>query len=542
MSFTYRVPQPVNEPIRSYAPGDPERESIKATLNRMASEKVDIPLIIGGQEIRTGNTRTALMPHNHGHVLAEYHLAGPDEIRSAIEAAGKAHKTWSRMSWEDRSSVFLRAAHLLETTWRDAINASTMLNQSKTVHQAEIDAACEMIDFIRFNAHFAEQIYSEQPQHSPGVLNRLEYRPLEGFVYAVTPFNFTSIGGNLGGAPAMLGNTVLWKPSSTAIFSNYQMMKVFLEAGLPDGVINFVPGPSAEVTEVILNHRDFAGLHFTGSTPVFRQLWRTAGDNLATYRSYPRIVGETGGKDFILAHPSANVDRLRTAIVRGAFEYQGQKCSAASRAYIPESLWSQLKDDLIAETESLTMGDPRDFRNFMGAVIDKRAFDKIKGFIDRANEASDAEVIAGGQCDDSVGYYVRPTLIQANNPKYESMCEEIFGPVMTINVYPDSEWEQVQTTLDETSEYALTGAVFAEDRSVLRAASDRLRYAAGNFYLNDKPTGAVVGQQPFGGARGSGTNDKAGSALNLVRWLSPRTIKETLVSPTDYRYPFMDAE
>lgn len=542
MSFAYRVPQPVNEPIRPYAPGDPERDSIKATLARMTSETVDIPLIIGGKEVRTGNTRKSIMPHDHGHILAEYHLAGPDEVRAAIDAATEAHKTWSRMSWEDRSSVFLRAADLLERTWRDTINASTMLNQSKTVHQAEIDAACEMIDFIRFNAYFAEQIYAQQPLHSPGVLNRLEYRPLEGFVYAVTPFNFTSIGGNLGGAPAMLGNTVLWKPSSTAIFSNYQMMRVFLEAGLPDGVINFIPGPSAEVTEVILNHRDFAGLHFTGSTPVFRQLWQTAGNNLANYRSYPRIVGETGGKDFILAHPSANADAVRTAIVRGAFEYQGQKCSAASRAYIPESLWSQLKDDLISETESLTMGDPSDFTNFMGAVIDQKAFDKIKGFIDRAQAAPDAEVIAGGQCDDSVGYFIRPTIILANDSKYEAMCEEIFGPLMTIHVYPDAEWEDIQTTLDETSEYALTGAVFAEDRAVLRAATDRLRYAAGNFYLNDKPTGAVVGQQPFGGARGSGTNDKAGSVLNLVRWLSPRTIKETLISPTDYRYPYMGAE
>jgi len=542
MSYTYRVPYPVNEPVRSYAPGEPERQSVKDTLDRMASERVDIPLIIGGEEVRTGNTKTQVMPHDHGHVLAEYHLAGPAEIQAAIEAADRAHDSWSKMSWEDRSTVFLRAAYLLETTWRDTLNASTMLNQSKTIHQAEIDAACEMIDFLRFNAFFAEEIYDDQPGHDDGVLNRLEYRPLEGFVYAVTPFNFTSIGGNLGAAPAMLGNTVLWKPSHSAVFSNYQMMRLFMEAGLPAGVINFIPGSAAEVTDIVMGHRHFAGLHYTGSTEVFRSLWLKAAENLPNYRAYPRIVGETGGKDFIVAHPSANPDAVRTAITRGAFEYQGQKCSAASRAYLPESLWKTIQDDLIAEIESLAMGDPRDFSNFVGAVIHQRGYDEIKGYIDRARESSDAEILAGGESDDSTGYFIRPTLIRADNPKYEAMCDEIFGPVMTVHVYPDAEWEETLGLLDSTSPYALTGAVFAEDRKVLRATAQRLRYSAGNFYLNDKPTGAVVGQQPFGGARASGTNDKAGSKLNLIRWLSPRTVKENLNPPTDYRYPFMDDE
>ena len=542
MNGTYRVPHPTNEPVRSYAPGTPERDSIKARLAAMDAEQIEIPLIIGGQEIRTGRTTEAVMPHRHSHVLATCHRSGTDEIKQAIQASNDAHREWSAMRWEDRASIFLTAAELLATTWRDTVNAATMLDQSKTIYQAEIDAACELIDFLRFNVHFAQTIYEGQVFSSEGMWNRTEYRPLEGFVYAVTPFNFTAIGGNLSSSPAIMGNTVLWKPSSAALLGSYYVMRVFEAAGLPPGVINFLPGPPAETTELVLSSPDFAGVHFTGSTGVFQGLWKTAGERIANYRSYPRLVGETGGKDYIVAHPSADVDALRTAIVRGCFEYQGQKCSAASRVYVPESLWQQMKDPLVDETNAITMGEPTDFRNFMGAVIHASAFEKITGYIDRAAASSDADIIAGGEYDDSEGYYIRPTIIQSHKPDYESMCDEIFGPVVTVYVYPDAGWTEMLALVESTSPYALTGAVFCRDRVALREAREALRFTAGNFYINDKPTGAVVGQQPFGGGRASGTNDKAGSALNLLRWVSAQSIKETFVPPTDYRYPFMDAE
>jgi 1-pyrroline-5-carboxylate dehydrogenase len=542
MSGSIRIPTPVNEPVLSYEPGSPERAEVKAKLDEMASTTIEIPLVIGGEEVRTGNTAQAVMPHDHGHVLATWHKAGPDEVRRAIEASQEAWQTWSRAPWEDRAAVFLRAAELLSTTWRSTLNAATMLGQSKTAFQAEIDAACEMVDFFTFNAHFAEGIYADQPLSPKGMWNRSEYRPLEGFVYAITPFNFTSIGGNLPGAPAMMGNVALWKPSSTAVYSGWFMMKLFEAAGLPPGVINFIPGNPVEVTDALIDDPNYAGLHYTGSTTVFRSLWQRMANNLDKYRGYPRIVGETGGKDFIVAHPSADVAALRTAIVRGAFEYQGQKCSAASRAYVPESLWQALREPLIEETNAIAMGDVTDFTQFMGAVIHKSAFDKITGYIERARQADDADIIAGGESDDSTGWFVRPTVILTTNPEYESMRDEIFGPVMTIYVYPDAQWPAILDTVDRTSPYALTGAVFARDRTAVREAMEGLRHAAGNFYVNDKPTGAVVGQQPFGGGRASGTNDKAGSAMNLLRWVSARSIKETFVPATDYRYPFMDAE
>jgi 1-pyrroline-5-carboxylate dehydrogenase len=542
MNGRLNVPVPTNEPARSYAPGTPERDSIKARLASMESEQVDIPLIIDGKEIRTGSTSNAVMPHRHSHVLATSHRGGADEIKSAIKAATDAHHEWSSTRWEDRASIFLTAAELLATTWRDTLNSATMLDQSKTIYQAEVDAACELADFLRFNVHFAQQIYERQPISSEGVWNRTDYRPLEGFIYAVSPFNFTAIGGNLSATPAIMGNTILWKPSSAALLGSYYVMRLFEAAGLPPGVINFVPAPPAETTELVLSSPDFAGAHFTGSTGVFQGLWKTAGERIANYRSYPRLVGETGGKDYIVAHPSANVAALKTAIVRGSFEYQGQKCSASSRAYIPESIWKQLKDPLIEETNSLTMGEPTDFRNFMGAVIHARAFEKITGYIDRAAASADADVIAGGDYDDSEGYFIRPTIILSHKPDYESMCDEIFGPVITIYVYPDADWAQMLSMVESTSPYALTGAVFSQDRAALREARDILRFTAGNFYMNDKPSGAVVGQQPFGGARASGTNDKAGSVLNLLRWTSAQSIKETFVPATDYRYPSMDAE
>lgn len=539
MSGNVKVPTPVNEPVFSYAPGTAERAELETRLDQMASEVIDIPLLIGGEEVRTGDTLDVVMPHDHSHVLAKVHKAGPDEVEKAIAAAMEAHHDWSMMRWEDRAAIFLKAADLLAGPWRQAMNASTMLGQSKTSHQAEIDAACEMIDFIRFNVHFAEKIYAEQPISSRGMWNRTEYRSLEGFIYAITPFNFTSIGGNLSSSPAIMGNTVVWKPARTAMLSNWYMAQVFEAAGVPAGVINFITGNSAQITKAVLANRDFGGIHFTGSTTVFNSFWRDIGANVGDYRSYPRIVGETGGKDFIIAHPTADPEALVTAMVRGAFEYQGQKCSAASRAYVPESLWEEIREAAVEQTESVPMGDVRDFSNFMGAVIDKNAFDKIKGYIDRAKESADAEVIAGGTCDDSKGWFVSPTLILAKTPDYESMCDEIFGPVLTIHVYKDADWSQTLKVLDETSPYALTGAVFAKDRRAIREAMDTLRQSAGNFYVNDKPTGAVVGQQPFGGARASGTNDKAGSALNLIRWVSSRSIKETFVPPTDYRYPYM---
>ncbi|MFO8174111.1 MAG: L-glutamate gamma-semialdehyde dehydrogenase, partial [Longimicrobiales bacterium] len=494
------------------------------------------------EEIRTGNTAQVVMPHDHGHVLANYHKAGPEEIQKAIEASQEAHKKWAAFPWLDRVAVFLRAAELLSSTWRATVNAATMLGQSKTAHQAEIDAAAELIDFFRFNTHFAQDLYEEQPISSRGIWNWSEYRPLEGFIYAITPFNFTSIAGNLPSAPALMGNTVLWKPARTSLLSSYYIQKLFEEAGLPPGVINFIMGNSAEITNRIFSDPDFAGVHFTGSTPVFQSMWTAVGENINTYKGYPRLVGETGGKDFIIAHTSADPQALQTAILRGGFEYQGQKCSAASRIYIPESIWAQIKDSLVEETEAIPMGDPSDFRNFMGAVIDKSAFDKICGYIQRAKESPDAEIIAGGVCDDSRGYFIRPTLVLAKKPDIESMREEIFGPVVTIYIYPDNEWAETLDLVDRTGEYALTGAVFSRDRKATREASHALRFAAGNFYINDKPTGAVVGQQPFGGARASGTNDKAGSKMNLLRWVSARSVKETFVPATDYRYPFLAEE
>ncbi|MCY4574554.1 MAG: L-glutamate gamma-semialdehyde dehydrogenase [Gemmatimonadetes bacterium] len=542
MSGTIRVPAPENEPIHSYAPGTPERTALKAALKQVGSEQPDIPVIIGGKEIRTGRTHPIHPPHDHGHCLGVWHAAGAEEARQAIANTLEARREWASWPWEDRVAVFLRAAEMLRTTWRPRINASTMLGQSKNAFQSEIDAACEVIDFFRYGAFFAEQIFDQQPHSETGIWNRLDYRPLEGFVYAVSPFNFTAIGANLAGIPAMVGCGVLWKPSKHAVLSGYYIYRLLEAAGLPPGVINFVPGDPVEITAAALEHRDFAGLHFTGSTGVFQSLWTTVGKNIARYRSYPRLVGETGGKDFILAHPSADPDALRTAIVRGSFEYQGQKCSAASRAYVPRSLWKQIRDPLVEETDGLAMGDPADFRNFVNAVIDRGAYDTISGYIERAAASPDARVIAGGRYSDADGFFIRPTIIEAENPVHEAMCDEIFGPVMSIHVYPDGEWSQTLDLVDRTSPYALTGAVFARERPAVRQALERLRYAAGNFYVNDKPTGAVVGQQPFGGGRASGTNDKAGSVFNISRWLSPRTIKENLAPPTSVEYPFMGAE
>lgn len=540
MSGDVQIPIPINEPERSYAPGTAERNALQAKLAAVAAEEIEIPLIIGGEEVRTGRTFKAVMPHDHGHVLATWHMAGRAEAEMAIAAARAAWRDWSAWPWEDRASVLLRAAELLSTTWRDIANVSTMLCQSKTAHQAEIDSACELVDFFRFNVHFAERLYQDQPISGAGMWNRMEYRPLEGFVYAITPFNFTSIAGNLPTSPALMGNTVIWKPSRPAVFSAYFLMRLFEAAGFPPGVINFVPGHPVEVTEVALSHPEFAGIHYTGSTPVFQGFYRTIGERIASYKTYPRIVGETGGKDFIIAHPSADEGAFLTAFIRGAFEYQGQKCSAASRAYVPETLWRQMRDRLLNEVADIPMGDVTDFRNFMGAVIDEKAFDSIADYIEHAKHAGDAAVLVGGECDKSAGYFIRPTVIQAKRPDYKSMCEEIFGPVVSVYVYPDHKWEETLRIVDGTSPYGLTGAVFASDRAAIRQALDALRHCAGNFYVNDKPTGAVVGQQPFGGARASGTNDKAGSMLNLVRWVSARSIKETFVPPTDYRYPYME--
>ncbi len=532
-----RVPPPVNDPIRSYAPGSPERAPLKARLKSMASEMAEIPLVIGGQRVRTGDTGTAVMPHDHQHVLGTYHKATPDLVLKAVDAARTARADWSRWSFGDRAAVLLKAAELLTAHWRDTINAATMLNQSKTVFQAEIDAACESVDFWRFNVHYAQELLDEQPLSDHANWNQVEYRALEGFVYAVTPFNFTSIGANLPTAPALMGNAVIWKPASSAMLSAHYLMQLLEEAGLPPGVINLVPGDAAAISNTLLAHRDLAGVHFTGSTEVFNDMWKTIGASMSGYRSYPRIVGETGGKDFIVAHPSADVDALAVAVVRGGYEFQGQKCSAASRIYIPRSLWNGVRDRLVAMLEEIKMGDVQDFRNFMGAVIDRRSFDKISGYIDRAR--NDATIVAGGQCDASKGFFVRPTLIHTEDPAYRSLCEEIFGPVVTAYVYDDAKWAETLKLVDATSPYALTGAVFAQDRGAVREARAALRNAAGNFYINDKPTGAVVGQQPFGGARASGTNDKAGSKLNLIRWVSARTVKENFNPPRDYRYPFM---
>ena len=535
-----RIPPPVNDPIRSYAPGSAERASLKARLSAMAGEKIEIPIVIGGEDIRTGATAPSVMPHDHHHVLAEYHKATPQLVSRAVDAALAAHKEWSRWPFEDRAAVLLKAAELLTTSWRDIVNGATMLGQSKTVFQAEIDSACEIVDFWRFNVHYAQELLAEQPISDHTMWNQVEYRALEGFVYAVTPFNFTSIAANLPTAPALMGNTVVWKPAASAMFSAHYLMQLLEEAGMPPGVINFVPGDAEAISDVLLSHRDLAGVHFTGSTGVFQTMWKTIGASIASYRSYPRVVGETGGKDFILAHPSADPDALAVAIVRGGYEFQGQKCSAVSRVYIPRSLWSGVRDRIVAMIDEIKMGDVRDFRNFMGAVIDERAFNKISDYIDGARTG--ATIVAGGECDASRGYFVRPTLIETSDPAYRTLCEEIFGPVVTAYVYDDAKWAETMTLIDSTSPYALTGAVFAQDRQAVLAARAALRYAAGNFYINDKPTGAVVGQQPFGGGRASGTNDKAGSKLNLVRWVSARTVKENFNPPRGHRYPFMDAE
>ena len=535
-----RVPAPVNEPIKGYAPGSPEKKALKERLKQMAKERIEIPLIINGKEIRTGETAQSVMPHDHRHVLADWHKASGKHVEQAIAAAREARVEWSNWAWEDRAAVFLKAAELLATTWRAPLNAATMLGQSKTVFQAEIDSACELIDFWRYNPYYAQSLYEEQPVSSPSMWNQLDYRALEGFVYAVTPFNFTSIGGNLPTAPALMGNTVVWKPASTAMLSAYYIMKLLEAAGLPPGVINFVPGDAQEISAIALGSRDLAGVHFTGSTAVFNSMWKTIGANMSGYASYPRIVGETGGKDFIVAHASADPRALAVAIARGGFEYQGQKCSAASRVYIPRSLWPEVRDRTVAMIEEMRVGDPTDFRTFMGAVIDQKAYRKISEYV--ADAKKNAKVVSGGKTEDKEGYFIHPTLIETEDPGYRLLCEEIFGPVVTAHVYDDARFAETLEVVDTTSPYALTGAVFASDRAAIREAMMALRNAAGNFYVNDKPTGAVVGQQPFGGARGSGTNDKAGSKLNLVRWVSPRAIKETFSPPTDYTYPYMSEE
>ncbi|HKV73756.1 MAG TPA: L-glutamate gamma-semialdehyde dehydrogenase [Gemmatimonadales bacterium] len=542
MSGVFSVPQPTNEPVLGYAPGSAERTTLKAELARQTGLQVDIPVVVGGKEIRTGKTIDVVSPHNHKRVIAKVHQADAATLDAAIRSAVEAQKEWASWPFEQRAAVFLKAADLLAGSWRPVMNAATMLGQSKTCYQAEIDSACEAIDFLRFNVHFAERLMREQPISSPGVWNRMEHRPLEGFVYAITPFNFTAIGTNLPTTPAILGNVALWKPAATAALSNWYFMKLLMEAGLPPGVINFVPGDSSLVSEKLLSNRNLAGIHFTGSTSVFQMLWRKVAENLPNYVSYPRLVGETGGKDFIWAHPSADWEALAVAMVRGAYEYQGQKCSAASRCYIPASLWPKVKERVLAQIADIRMGDVADFRNFMGAVIDRKAFDRIKGYIDQSKGQKGVTILAGGGCNAETGYFVDPTLIQVEDPEYRLMCEEIFGPVLTVYVYPDNQWEETLALVDRTSPYALTGAIWAQDKGVLLTATRALRNAAGNFYINDKPTGAVVAQQPFGGARASGTNDKAGSILNLLRWISPRSIKETFAPPKDYRYPFMGAE
>ena len=534
-----KIQEPVNEPVKNYEPGSVERKTLQATLATMSSEQVDMPLWINGKAIQTGRTGQAVMPHRHKHVVGHYHQAGETEVQSAINAALKAHHEWSSWPWEKRAQIFLKAADLLAGPWRDRINASTMLGQSKTVHQSEIDAACELIDFFRFNVHFYEKALQLQPLSTPEVHNRLDHRPLEGFIFAVSPFNFTSIAANLSCAPALCGNTVVWKPATTSTLSAHYLMQLLTEAGLPDGVINLVYGSGAQIGSQMLQQRNLAGIHFTGSTSVFQNMWKTVGDRIHQYRDYPRLVGETGGKDFILAHPSADPKVLVTALVRGSFEYQGQKCSASSRAYIPQSIWSQIETELIEQVESIKVGDVSDFTNFMGAVIDAPSFASHKKAIEEARHTAGTRILAGGVCDDREGYFVRPTIILTDNPKYSTMCEELFGPILTIYIYPDAKWSDMFSVVDQSTHYALTGAVFAQDRSALEEATKALRYSAGNFYLNDKPTGAMVGQQPFGGARASGTNDKGGSMLNLLRWISPRTIKETHRPPTDYRYPYM---
>jgi 1-pyrroline-5-carboxylate dehydrogenase len=534
----FRPPTPRNEPVRDYAPDSPERAELTQRLQEMKAERLDIPSVIGGEDIRTGSTFAAVMPHHKDHVLADVHKSGTAEVERAIAAAGEAWEDWHRLPWEERAAVFLRAAELLAGPWRATLNAATMLGQSKTAHQAEIDAACELVDFLRFNVEFMIHIYEEQPVSSPGTWNRMEYRPLEGFVFAVTPFNFTAIAGNLPTSAALMGNTVIWKPASTAAVSAYWLMRLFEEAGLPPGVINLVYGSGAEIGDAALASEHLAGVHFTGSTEVFHSIWKTVGNTIDRYRNYPRVVGETGGKDFIVAHPSADVEAVATAILRGSFEYQGQKCSAASRVYAPSNLWPKLRERLVEEVASISMGDVSDFSNFMGAVIDGAAFARQREAIEHARH-NNAEVLVGGGTDDSEGYFVEPTVIETRNPRDRLMREEFFGPIVTTYVYPANQWEETLELVDETAPYGLTGAIFSRDREAIEEAEEALRYAAGNFYVNDKPTGAIVGQQPFGGSRASGTNDKAGSMWNLIRWVSPRAIKETFVPPRDYRYPFL---
>ncbi|MBW3564771.1 MAG: L-glutamate gamma-semialdehyde dehydrogenase [Acidobacteria bacterium] len=538
MNGIVNIPTPVNEPVREYAPGSAERASLEKKLEEMMSEKIEIPIIIGGEEIRNGNLDQTVCPFDHAHVLGDFHQAGAPEVEQAVEAAKRAWEEWSEMPWEARAAIFLKAADLLAGPWRDTINAATMLNQAKTVHQAEIDSACEMIDFFRFNAAYMEFIYRQQPQSSPGVWNYVEYRALEGFVFAVTPFNFSSIAGNLPTSAAMMGNVVLWKPASTAIYSGYWFYRMMEEAGLPPGVINFLPGHGPDVGDPALDHPDLAGVHFTGSTATFQSMWKRIGGNIARYRTYPRIVGETGGKDFVFAHPSADPVEVATALVRGAFEYQGQKCSAASRAYIPASLWDEARDSMTSQLDEISMGSPLDFSNFVSAVIDAKSFASIRDYIEHAKKEG-ADIIAGGGCDDSTGYFVEPTVVVTKDPKFKLMKEEIFGPVLTIYVYEDDEIDEALELCDTTSPYGLTGAIFARDRYAIVEMMRTLRHTAGNFYINDKPTGAVVGQQPFGGSRASGTNDKAGSYLNLLRWTSQRSIKETFVPARHFSYPFL---
>jgi len=535
-----RVPPPVNEPNLGYLSGSPERLELKARLKSMAGERIDIPIVIGGREIRTGRTQQTVMPHNHRHVLADWHAADSEHVHQAIDAAQAAAREWASWRWEDRAAVFLRAAELLTTTWRQTLNSATMLGQSKVAFQAEIDSASEMADFWRFNPYYAQELYGEQPISSHATWNRSDYRPLEGFVYAVTPFNFTAIAGNLPMTPALMGNTVIWKPASSAMLSGYYILHLLERAGLPPGVINFVPGDAAQITSIVLDSPDLAGIHFTGSTAVFNSMWRKVGENVGRYRSYTRLVGETGGKDFIVAHPSADAQEVAVAIARGGYEYQGQKCSAASRVYIPQSLWTEVRDRVVGMMCEMKMGDVADFRTFIGAVIDRKAFDRISSYLEDAKK--NARVIQGGNVHGEEGYFVEPTLIETKDPAYRLLCEEIFGPVVTAYVYPDRKWSETLTTIDRTSPYALTGSVFSTDRAGIVEATDALRNAAGNFYINDKPTGAVVGQQPFGGGRASGTNDKAGSKINLLRWVSARTIKETFTPPRDLKYPYMSEE
>lgn len=542
MSSIARAPEPRNETVLEYAPGSEERRFLKTVLEEMSGTRIEIPVVIGGREIWTGRTAESVMPHDHGHVLATWHRAGPEEALQAVEAAREAWRDWSEWPWEERIAVFLRAAELLTTRWRATLNAATMLGQSKTVHQAEIDSACELIDFWRFNAHFAERLYAEQPGSSAGTWNRLEYRALEGFIYAITPFNFTAIAGNLPTAPAIMGNVVIWKPSDKAIYSGYQILRLLEEAGLPPGVINFVPGDAPSITDALLSSGALAGVHYTGSTEVFQSIWRTIGERIGGYASYPRLVGETGGKDFIVAHASADPDEVAVAVVRGGFEYQGQKCSAASRVFIPESLWPSVRERLLETVADISVGDPRDFRCFMGAVIDRVSYDKIVGYIEDARRTDGVRILAGGTYDDRVGYFVDPTLVEVDDPSYTLMCEEVFGPVVGIHVYKDNAWAETLRIVDRATPYGLTGSVFARDRVAIQEALRGLRHSAGNFYINDKPTGAVVGQQPFGGGRLSGTNDKAGSILNLQRWVSPRTIKETFAPPRSFGYPYMGAD